>query len=478
MTLLRKLVFYLFAVIYLIVCPLTVFYVLGYALKPGHQHGMVKTGLIALASVPPGASIYLEGRRFAKRTPATMTGIYPKAYRVKVVLRGYQPWSRTIRVEAEKATVLDKILLVPNAPRIQSLLSGPFETLTKIPETPFLLVKRGSRLDDIVIFNWKDATALMLPTDQSIPADTRVVSVTAMRESSFVLLESRSKDRQQFIGMELDASGPKLTDLTNLFPMEPDWVIWNPRGPRQLFSVQRDSVNRLDLETMAIYPKIVDRIRGVGVSDQTLYVLTEDLVLQRLDQDGRLIETLFNDPVTTQALAKVSGRWRMTVLSEDLMVLLGERDELWISRFPDDVLDVGIRGFEFDPQQERLLIWRKDRVGIVECAAQASEDDVAEQNPPSSGSLRKAGISNRSSGSTMPRTSCSVTVMRCRCLPMRCWEQRGPRYCRAYESRALSCIPRIAEGCTILIGPLERSRFLSLFPAHDVSVLAAPASRT
>ncbi len=54
---LRKILFYLCALLYLISCPLTILYALGYGVQPGAQRGLVKTGVISLATLPPGAPV-------------------------------------------------------------------------------------------------------------------------------------------------------------------------------------------------------------------------------------------------------------------------------------------------------------------------------------------------------------------------------------------------------------------------------------
>ena len=44
--LLRRIFFYLFTAIYVVACPMTILYALGYLVKPGTEKGIVKRGLI------------------------------------------------------------------------------------------------------------------------------------------------------------------------------------------------------------------------------------------------------------------------------------------------------------------------------------------------------------------------------------------------------------------------------------------------
>ena len=66
MILLRKILFYICIVLYLIFCPMIILYALGYSFKPqSSQGGIVKTGIIFLSTTPPGADVFLNNRRFA-----------------------------------------------------------------------------------------------------------------------------------------------------------------------------------------------------------------------------------------------------------------------------------------------------------------------------------------------------------------------------------------------------------------------------
>lgn len=374
----RKIVFYLFLLTYLLGCPFTILYVLGYVVRPGPERGLVKTGLISLSTMPPGASIYVGGKRYLRQTPTVLDGLYPDEYHLKVILKNHQPWIRTVRVEAEKAVALEKIMLLPEPLLTRPLVSDAVKELIPIPGTRFVVLATGPMLEDLVVYD-REAEANWPLLPQASPfRGSQVLSHAVVRGSPFLLLRVKSQHGETYLGASLKSGQVQLANLTRLFPVKPQWVTWGPRWPRQLVSVQDGSVSRLDLEAMAIYPKIVERIRGVGVGEQMFYVLTEDLLLQRVDHEGRRAQVLVDDPPARTVLSQAQGLWHITALPDELLVLLGKQGELWVSRFPGQWLEGGVRGFEFDPDQQRLLIWQKDRVGILDCSAQESESDVAE----------------------------------------------------------------------------------------------------
>ena len=90
MLFLRKLIFYLFVVIYLISCPLLILYSLGYHYKPESKKSMVETGLIYLSTNPPGALVYIDNQRLTRKTPAILRDFLPGQYQVKLVLKDFR----------------------------------------------------------------------------------------------------------------------------------------------------------------------------------------------------------------------------------------------------------------------------------------------------------------------------------------------------------------------------------------------------
>lgn len=365
---LRRVVFYLFLLVYLIACPLTILYAFGYVFQPGTEQGILKTGVLSLSTAPPGAAIYLNNRRYTKLTPTALQELRPGTYRVRLTRKGYEPWARTVAIEAEKATVLDRVLLLPKVPRSAELLPEPFDALLPIPDTRFLLLMKGPRLGDLVVYDWASAESWPLLPAGSPWAEGVAARPVVMRGSPFALIRAKLPGGEAFLWAELRKGETRLTDLTRLFPARPLLVVWDPRAPEELFSLQEGIVNRLEVGAMAIYPRLADRVQGLGVSDRQLYLLMEDHTLQRRDADGRLLETVFDIPRMGGALFGGRSLFALTALSDEHILLLGERGEFAAVWRPFRLVEDGVRGFELEARRQRLLVWRKDRVGVMELA--------------------------------------------------------------------------------------------------------------
>ena len=381
MPLLRRIVFYVFVAIYLTSCPLTILYALGYLFTPGTERGFVKTGLMYVSTAPPGASIYLGKKRYTKHTPTALQGLLADQYALTLILKGYQLWSRIVSIEPEKATVLDKVLLLPNTLTEEELMTGPFDDLVPIPGTHFLLLFKGPKCGDILVYDWETKTGWPLISTNSPYYVSHVMAHVVVKDSPFVLFRVKLRGVERFLGIELRNNETRLTDLTSLFPNKPRWVEWDALRSHQLFSVQGNFVNRLDSKAMAIYPRIIEGFQGFGVGHDAVYVLTEGDVLQRVDREGRHVDTFSDTPVLGLSHVGGKGFFRITPLAEDLILLLGERGQLLGNHVPYQYVEEGVRGFEFDAPRERLLVWRKSELGILDVSSRNEEEAKSLEGP-------------------------------------------------------------------------------------------------
>ena len=93
MLLLRKIIFYIFAAVYVVACPLVIAYALGYMFVP-QQRNVIQTGLISLQTIPAGAEVTLDCEPYPRLTPVD----YP--------LRGYGEIPSTIEKAGRGLPVL------------------------------------------------------------------------------------------------------------------------------------------------------------------------------------------------------------------------------------------------------------------------------------------------------------------------------------------------------------------------------------
>ena len=381
MLFLRRLFFYLLIGIYLVFCPLIISHALGYMFQQGEAQGIVKSGLIAFSTHPSGASIYLGHRRYTRKTPTILPGLLPGEYPVTVLLKGYRPWFETLPVEAGKATVLDRILLLPEEWKPKELLSGPFENLLPMPGSRWFLLTKGEMVNDLWLYDWRGEKTRPLLQQASIFSEAKVLSYHHVPESSAFILHVGARDGEKFIWIVPSSKENRLKNVTSLVTERPHYIEWDPRDKKHLFAFQGGYLNMMDLVSGAVVPGWLDGARGIGIFDKKLYMLRDNYVFERMDFDGKKEKLLLEDSSLGHSVFGEKGTYRIRIFSEDVILFLGEKGELIANRFPYRFVPEGVLGLEFYLKGKRLLVWKKDALGILDFSKVREEEEGFESGP-------------------------------------------------------------------------------------------------
>ncbi len=123
----RRIIFYSFTVIFVIATVLISLHATGYHFNLNRpfkiSYLLTPTGTLIIDSDPQGATVYLNGKNsqtifkqyFSKNTkistPNKIKNLVPDEYLVNVILDGYWPYQKKIRVYPKESTYLENIVL-------------------------------------------------------------------------------------------------------------------------------------------------------------------------------------------------------------------------------------------------------------------------------------------------------------------------------------------------------------------------------
>jgi len=381
MLILRKIFFYIFLIIYLVACPLIVLYAFGFILKPDTQELIEKTGLIYLSTVPPGASIYLDDKPTKLKTPAPLQDLDPTDYTVRLVMDTYQDWSHDITVGANKASVFDKILLVPKKRAPKLILDEKFEDIIPLIGMDLFLLRKSSLLKDWIAYYRKDDKQYPLLGEESDYDNMAVLAVHIIDKSAGMLFYLNSDTGRRYLYVEPDRDKPFLKDITELFTTAPEKIAWDPSQPRQIFTFQKGYLNMIDITNEAVYPKYIINVTGFGFLNKKIYFLDNNYVLTRANFDKGSIEVLLDDKRIGEALFADKGFFEILPVEEDIILFISEEGELITNHLPYRFTDDGVEGSSFYEKNRRLLLWERKRIGIVDFLTEVIEGITFEKGP-------------------------------------------------------------------------------------------------
>lgn len=362
---LRRVVFYVFLFVYLVAAPTAILYALGYIFAPGSERSLVRSGLIALASTPDDAQVFLGNSRYTRRTPTVIRDLLPGTYALRLTRRDCESWQSEVRVQAERAAVLDRVILLPanRAPRRASDL--PWSDLRPEPGEKQVLLINRERLDKWAVLDAGEGLVRPLIPTNSAWTGARVVQHWLQQDSPHALLLVRAEDRESYLWFTLDEKDEEPLEVTRLFPETPDEVTWDPREHHEIYARVGSRVHRLDLKEKAIYPDCAPPAHGIALRRNRLFVLDASNALVRVEHDGETERASYRVP---RALAQQlkEQRYTLNLLPDDLLLLLGAGGSLWVNHAPWELVQQNVKAVTADEESDRWLVATDHALGLLE----------------------------------------------------------------------------------------------------------------
>lgn len=375
----RKIIFYIFFVAYLILCPLIILYSFGYVVYPLKEK-LVHTGVIYLSSEPPGAQIFLEKSLFKDITPATLRDLLPGQYAVRLLLRDYRVWNHTVSVEDGKAAVFEKILLIPNNWHTKELTDDSYADLLPLRGTPYFLLSKSDQLKDYYVFDWRKngLQPLLLPDASWV--DLRVSSLVMKEDSPVIVLSGGPLWDRKYLLLQLKSEGADVRDITKLISEKPLQMAWDPSDHDSVFALHEGYVDRLDTLSAALYPKYIEDVRGWGFIRNQIYIIDGTNNVLVASRNKKEFKSVFNNLNLSQFFSQEQDFYEIMPLSNDTIVFLGARGTVIVKHERPLVINQGLAGIEYYPEKERLLVWTKKSIGIIDFLNE-NEGDLASEEP-------------------------------------------------------------------------------------------------
>ncbi len=261
------------------------------------------------------------------------------------------------------------------------MLPDVFEELIPLPATPFILLRVGPRLNEIVVYNWKEQSVHLLSFGEAWLDTAKILSLATVDGSSSILLTVHAHPDPRVLWVSLEEQPPSVEDLSVLFTKLPRDVYWESRDPKHLFIFHDQALDRIDVMSQTVEPRLIEGVRGCGLFEKALYLLTTDHAFQRVSLNGTHETMLLSDPVLSRSLFGEEGFFRVVALARDTFLFWGERGALLTNHLPYRLVESGVVGVEVDRQRQRAIVWQRDKLGVVDFSKVAQGVDVFQKGP-------------------------------------------------------------------------------------------------
>jgi hypothetical protein len=112
----RRIIFFIFILIFLIVTPGVLLYATGYSFDWENKQ-IIKTGSFYFQSLPDSAKILIDGKEIDK-TPSYIARQNPGTYGIQISKEGFTSWQKKLNIQAQLTTEARNIMLIPQKPLV------------------------------------------------------------------------------------------------------------------------------------------------------------------------------------------------------------------------------------------------------------------------------------------------------------------------------------------------------------------------
>lgn len=179
----RRLLPWLFFIIFLLVAPILIFYTAGYRYN-FKKNKLERNGTLLISSVPRGASVFLDGQVLHGSTPVTFQNVSPGWHTLRLEKPSYRAWEKSVEVRSEQVTFAEDIQLWKNT-EPSLVLAGNFPILSANPSGETLALLRQTTSSRSMDF-W--SPTLTRPISHSIPLPPSWTPPLRWREDGQALL--------------------------------------------------------------------------------------------------------------------------------------------------------------------------------------------------------------------------------------------------------------------------------------------------
>lgn len=234
----------------------------------GEDGSLERRGLVQFASAPSGADITINDRRISART-STKHSVAPGEHTFMMEREGYEPWSKTLHIEAGSLVWLDYVRLVPTEKQLRTVET--YEELHASMHAP--------GRERIILQPHPDVPEFHLVNILGSDASSQSIALPPE------LYEDMLADDglvHEFTMVRWDSSG-RYVLVQHDYGSDTEWIVLDTRNPENSQNVSREFAISLR------------NVRFSGTSGNVLYAVHNDNLRKLNLSEGTISRPLVSD---------------------------------------------------------------------------------------------------------------------------------------------------------------------------------------
>lgn len=248
--------------------------ILGYRFDSGN--GRIEQGaLLQFATVPPGATITIDGKEVSVKTPGKST-VLAGRHDFTLSREGYGTWRKTLDVKAGTLTWLNYARLVPTNRPVTSLTTyASLRATLASPDGRFILIQQNGALPsfDLVDVRADDIKTTTLTIPETVYSEPKTAGVTHDfvidswdKGSRYALVKHTYSDKEEWLVVDTrDSSASK--NVTKLLDIAISSPVFSGTSGNILYAISSGDIRKLDLGAGTISRSLVTQVGSFSLFD-------------------------------------------------------------------------------------------------------------------------------------------------------------------------------------------------------------------
>jgi hypothetical protein len=305
----RRILPWIFAIVFIVAAPSLVFYTAGYRWNPKKEK-IERNGTLIVDSLPQDARLFLNERDTGETSPVTLQNVSPGKYTITLTKEGYHSWQKRLDVYPEYVTFANNARLwKDSAPMIFMRVAASI--VEPSPNHSFLAILTNEASSSrLLIQNTDGSERRNVVIQDTFSSDTRIMWSA---DSRALLIEApHATGTRSWVYNVRTGLGPTALPRGS--------YLWDGSSVRGVSEGSRISVN-LEDDTFT-RARLAD-----GIQDRY-----GDIIIRTATGTDRLV--LFQENTPSRGLILPPGDWHVAELAQKHIIL---RDgNSWISLNPDE----------------------------------------------------------------------------------------------------------------------------------------------
>ncbi|MFQ6050010.1 MAG: hypothetical protein ACE5J0_03200 [Candidatus Paceibacterales bacterium] len=219
----RKILLFVFLIIFLFTAPTLTFYLQGYRFD-FERKSLTQTGGLFLKVIPKQAEIYLDGK-LAKKTDfffgsALIENLLPKKYHIKVKKEGYFSWEKDLEIKEKEVTEAKNLVLFPKNPNFNILTKEAKNSWFSSDGKKIILEERNGEFWALKLYDLdRNVKSHLLKEDDISKKGVELFNLKFSGNGKEIFLEVGTEEQLKYFTLEIDRTPPLLKETKE--PLSP-----------------------------------------------------------------------------------------------------------------------------------------------------------------------------------------------------------------------------------------------------------------